>query len=156
MIMRNAHRSTVNPSAPASQIGSEQVDLVFELGGTVHRLMQRSAWPAQAGAGGSTSEVVGQMVFRGEQHLILRAGPCSGEEDAIAPLSKLLTRREIEIAVLMAEGLCDKQIARALGISCHTVREHTRRVMCKLKVGKRTAIVSYVVTALGSLNMDST
>lgn len=120
-------------------------ELGFELNGVAHRLVRRASWPAQAAA----EEIVGQMTVAGEQHLILRASPPAGPaKGAPVPLSRILTHREIEIAILMAEGQCDKQIARALGISGHTVREYTRRAMGKLKVSKRTAIVSYVLNAL--------
>lgn len=53
-----------------------------------------------------------------------------------------LTCRELQIATLIADGKCDKEIARQLGISSYTVREHLRRIFAKLKVCKRTALVS--------------
>ncbi|WP_454882891.1 response regulator transcription factor [Sphingomonas oryzagri] len=50
--------------------------------------------------------------------------------------------------MLVANGDCDEEIARALGISGYTVREHIRRTFAKLGVSRRTAIVSYVLRSL--------
>jgi DNA-binding CsgD family transcriptional regulator len=56
------------------------------------------------------------------------------------PLNSL-TARELQIAYRISDGACDKVIAHKLGISEYTVREHVRRIFCKLHVSKRTAIV---------------
>jgi DNA-binding CsgD family transcriptional regulator len=73
-------------------------------------------------------------------------------EDASRPrqdgLSGVLTRRELEIVYLIAEGCCDKEIARRLGISNYTVREHIRRTCAKLGVTRRAAIVSEVLSSV--------
>ncbi|MFL4469980.1 response regulator transcription factor [Tateyamaria armeniaca] len=49
-----------------------------------------------------------------------------------------LTPREGEVAARMADGLQDKQIARDLGISLHTVRRHVERVLSKTGCQNRT------------------
>jgi two-component system nitrate/nitrite response regulator NarL len=56
----------------------------------------------------------------------------------------VLTRRELEIAQLIAQGLGNKQIGRRLGISDFTVREHVRRVAQKLQVSSRSAIAARI------------
>jgi DNA-binding NarL/FixJ family response regulator len=48
-----------------------------------------------------------------------------------------LTEREIEVARLLAEGRRNTAIAGALGISPHTARHHTQRVLAKLGVHSR-------------------
>jgi len=48
-----------------------------------------------------------------------------------------LTPREAEVAVLLAEGLSNSALARRLGISPHTARHHTQRVLGKLGVHSR-------------------
>jgi DNA-binding NarL/FixJ family response regulator len=48
-----------------------------------------------------------------------------------------LTRREQEVAGLLAEGQSNAAIARRLGISAHTARHHTQRVLSKLTVHSR-------------------
>jgi DNA-binding CsgD family transcriptional regulator len=48
-----------------------------------------------------------------------------------------LTAREAEVATLLAERRSNADIARALGISVHTARHHTERVLLKLGACKR-------------------
>jgi DNA-binding NarL/FixJ family response regulator len=49
----------------------------------------------------------------------------------------VLTRREREIAGLIAEGLSNKEIARSLRISCATVKNHVHSVLEKLQIRRR-------------------
>jgi DNA-binding NarL/FixJ family response regulator len=48
-----------------------------------------------------------------------------------------LTRREIEVAQLLAKGRSNQAIARELKISAHTARHHTQRILSKLEVHSR-------------------
>ena len=48
-----------------------------------------------------------------------------------------MTPREIEVALLLAEGCSNRTIAHRLGISPHTARHHTQRVLVKLGVHSR-------------------
>lgn len=48
-----------------------------------------------------------------------------------------MTPREAEVAVLLAEGLSNQTLAERLGISPHTARHHTQRVLGKLGVHSR-------------------
>jgi DNA-binding NarL/FixJ family response regulator len=52
-----------------------------------------------------------------------------------------LTERESEVLNLLAEGLANKQIAAALGISEHTVKFHVSSIYQKLNVTNRTEAV---------------
>jgi len=52
-----------------------------------------------------------------------------------------LTVREAEVLQLTAEGLANKQIAAALGISEHTVKFHLSSLYAKLGVASRTEAV---------------
>jgi DNA-binding CsgD family transcriptional regulator len=51
-----------------------------------------------------------------------------------------LTRREAEVALLIASGLSNKSIAAELALSPHTVRRHTENVFRKVGVTSRTAL----------------
>ena len=53
-----------------------------------------------------------------------------------------LTRREAEVARLLAEGLPDRAIADGLSIAHATARRHTERVLRKLGVSSRAAVAS--------------
>ena len=48
-----------------------------------------------------------------------------------------MTPREIEVALLLTEGRSNRTIAHRLGISPHTARHHTQRVLIKLGVHSR-------------------
>jgi DNA-binding CsgD family transcriptional regulator len=48
-----------------------------------------------------------------------------------------MTPREVEVAMLIAEGCSNSTVARRLGISPHTARHHTQRVLGKLGVHSR-------------------
>lgn len=51
-----------------------------------------------------------------------------------------LSRREAEVALLLAEGLANDAIARRLFISPHTARRHTEHVLGKLGLSSRKAL----------------
>ena len=57
------------------------------------------------------------------------------------PLGEPLTAREAEVLQLAAQGLANKQIAAALGISEHTVKFHLSSLYAKLRVTSRTEAV---------------
>jgi ATP/maltotriose-dependent transcriptional regulator MalT len=52
-----------------------------------------------------------------------------------------LTRRELEVIGLVAEGLTDSQIAERLVISEHTVHRHVSNILAKLSCSSRAAAV---------------
>lgn len=56
-----------------------------------------------------------------------------------------LTQRETEIALGLARGATDAELARTLGISPHTVRHHAERVFDKLGVHSRKALALHLV-----------
>ena len=53
-----------------------------------------------------------------------------------------LTPREIEVLQQMARGLANKEIADVLGISEHTVKDHLKSILGKLRVADRTEAVT--------------
>jgi two-component system, NarL family, response regulator YdfI len=53
-----------------------------------------------------------------------------------------LTPRELEVLAMLAEGLGNKAIATALGISGHTVKFHIAAILAKLGAGSRTEAVT--------------
>jgi non-specific serine/threonine protein kinase len=54
-----------------------------------------------------------------------------------------LTRREQDVAVLVARGLSNGQIAAALVISARTVEKHVQHIMDKLGVSTRAQIAAW-------------
>ncbi|MEI9983707.1 MAG: helix-turn-helix transcriptional regulator [Aliidongia sp.] len=61
--------------------------------------------------------------------------------DALADLAQRLSGRELEIAVLVAQGHANKNIAYRLQISEWTVGTYMRRIFLKLDVESRAAMV---------------
>ncbi|QKE64118.1 helix-turn-helix transcriptional regulator [Aquipseudomonas campi] len=53
----------------------------------------------------------------------------------------LLSRRELDVLRLIAQGLSNQQIAESLFISLHTVKTHAQRINFKLGVERRTQAV---------------
>jgi DNA-binding NarL/FixJ family response regulator len=58
-----------------------------------------------------------------------------------APTGDVLTRREAEVLVHLAEGLSNKQIAAKLGISEHTAKFHVNSILQKMNAQKRVEAV---------------
>jgi DNA-binding NarL/FixJ family response regulator len=63
--------------------------------------------------------------------------PREGDE----PLVEALTARELEVLYCLADGLSNKQIARQLGISEHTVKYHVNAILGKMNAQSRTEAV---------------
>jgi ATP/maltotriose-dependent transcriptional regulator MalT len=57
------------------------------------------------------------------------------------PLIEALTARELSVLGLVADGLPNREIARALDISEHTVKFHLASIFGKLGVSTRTEAV---------------
>ena len=60
-----------------------------------------------------------------------------------------LTRREAQVAKLLAVGRSNRAIARELSISQHTARHHTQRILGKLQVHSRGEAGAKLRSALG-------
>ena len=63
------------------------------------------------------------------------------QRPAPAALDEPLSRRELEVLAMLAEGLSNKLIAYRLVISEHTVKFHVTSIMTKLRAGSRTEAV---------------
>jgi DNA-binding CsgD family transcriptional regulator len=79
----------------------------------------------------------------GEPLAVIEAGSEHRRDakDAVDELADRLTGRELEIAVLVAQGHANKNIAYRLQISEWTVATYLRRVFAKLNVESRAAMV---------------
>jgi DNA-binding CsgD family transcriptional regulator/PAS domain-containing protein len=67
-----------------------------------------------------------------------------GEQLKRLPAWNVLSRREQEIAELVAQGLTTKQIAERAFISENTVKQHLKRVFAKVDVHNRAELVQLV------------
>lgn len=93
--------------------------------------------------GADRQDMVGTMTVERRKYIIVPsdAKPNHVPEDGNHDVIYFLTRRELQIVMLVAEGKVDKQIADDLKISKWTVATHLRRIYSKLRVDSRAAMV---------------
>ncbi|HYU45453.1 MAG TPA: response regulator transcription factor [Terriglobales bacterium] len=60
---------------------------------------------------------------------------------------RMLTNREEEVVRLLAEGLQNREIARELNLSEHTVKNYLFRIFDKLGVSSRVELVLYAISS---------
>ncbi|WP_125727473.1 helix-turn-helix transcriptional regulator [Kibdelosporangium aridum] len=92
---------------------------------------------AEHGAGMPTEEVIAYVL--GEKPPTPTAGPA--ETPAATPG---LTKREWEVATLIAQGLTNREIADRLVIAQRTAEGHVERILAKLGFTKRVQIVAWM------------
>jgi DNA-binding NarL/FixJ family response regulator len=64
---------------------------------------------------------------------------------------RLLTKHEEEVVRLLAEGLQNREIARELNLSEHTVKNYLFHIFDKLGVSSRVELVLYAVSNSGRM-----
>jgi two-component system nitrate/nitrite response regulator NarL len=101
----------------------------------IDAVLPRTATPAQIDA--ALRAAASGLLVRARDH-----PPVSGFSPLEEDLSPLLTPREVEILAALGEGLSNKEIARRLGISAHTVKFHLEAVFSKLQAGTRAEAVA--------------
>jgi DNA-binding NarL/FixJ family response regulator len=74
--------------------------------------------------------------------------PAEGRDDRVV-FEGLLTRRELEVLRLLAEGATNRAIADALVISGGTVKFHVNSILRKLHAANRAEAVSRYLRLLG-------
>lgn len=88
------------------------------------------------------ASVAGLVVLHPDAlHSVLSPMP-SGDQPELDPSDQILSRREIEVLRMIAEGLGNKEIASKLGISDHTVKFHISAIFAKLGASSRTGAVT--------------
>ena len=68
-----------------------------------------------------------------------------GRVDQVQVHAVRLTSREAEVLQLVAEGLANKQVAAALGISIKTVEKHRQYLMDKLNIHDTAGLTRYAI-----------
>ena len=56
----------------------------------------------------------------------------------------LLSRREVDVARGLADGLSNKEIARRLALAEGTVKIHRKNIYRKLNVHSRASVIAYL------------
>jgi DNA-binding NarL/FixJ family response regulator len=98
----------------------------------------------------TAASLVGTLIIDSTPYAVLLTGrklsPSREADTAGHSLCDELTKRELQIAILVAAGKANKQIAYQLEISEWTVSTHLRRIFAKLGVHSRAAMAAYVAT----------
>ncbi|GAY14531.1 LuxR C-terminal-related transcriptional regulator [Mycobacterium sp. shizuoka-1] len=121
------------------------------LGATMSRLMMLDELRAlHAQAEGLTARIAElQRSWSGRTHrrpaLVRGALDAAEPQHSRARTATVLTRRELEVLELVADGATNARIARALTISEGTVKGHMKHIFRKLGTANRAEAVSYWV-----------
>jgi len=63
-----------------------------------------------------------------------------------SPPTPLLTSRERDVLVLLAEGLCNKEVASTLGIGVRTIETHRANLMRKLGINTVAGLTKFAIS----------
>jgi len=115
--------------------------LILDEGPAVGPLVHRCAVAMQEGA------TIDPILADHLQRLLQAVGPMTGAAEAEAPaggdaMKEPLTRKEIRVLQLLAEGYSNNAMAEKLFVSDSTVRTHLRNINMKLDAKSRTQAVA--------------
>lgn len=117
---------------------------VLEDGPMPRRLLEAGA-SGYVGKGGDAQELLNAIreVARGKRYLansVAQNIALSGVSGSATPIDAL-TARELEIGLLMAQGIRQHDIAQRLSLSPKTINTHKSRLFDKLGIGDTVALV---------------
>jgi DNA-binding NarL/FixJ family response regulator len=108
----------------------------------VMRALRTEAWQAALSEGGQMNHDQAIAYALGQPQAARAAGP--GHADTV------LTRRELEVAGLVAKGLSNREIAASLVVSPRTVDGHVEHILAKLGFTSRAQVAAWVAASGGS------
>ncbi|QNP40625.1 response regulator [Lysobacter solisilvae (ex Woo and Kim 2020)] len=117
---------------------------VLEDGPMPRRLIEAGA-SGYVGKGGDAQELLTAVreVARGKRYLassVARSMALSGLDGSAKPVDAL-TARELEVGLLLAQGIRQHDIAQRLSLSAKTINTHKSRLFSKLGIGDTVALV---------------
>jgi DNA-binding NarL/FixJ family response regulator len=79
------------------------------------------------------------------QNYVRRPGNIAGSGEGGGLPSFPLTRREIEVVKLLAEGKSNKDVASTLGVSTRTIESHRNHIMHKMKFASFSELIRFAL-----------
>lgn len=112
--------------------------------------LEVGSWVVEPSTRGSKCAVVGELRIDDEQFLVLahEIGEGADRSEPFPAIADMLTPRELQIALQVALGKYNKQIAHEIKVSEWTVSSHLRRIFAKLGVRTRAEMVARVLQDL--------
>lgn len=107
---------------------------------------------AFVGKAADAEEIRSALAAAAEGRRYISSGNATNLADSLALQD--LTLREMQVLGLLAQGECNKGIARVLDVSLGTVKTHVRAIMSKLDSRSRTEAV-HKAYRLGLVSLDS-
>ena len=86
---------------------------------------------------------------------LAREAPGSAGGGKAAGSSGGLSKRELEVARLVASGMTSRAIAERLFLSERTVESHLEHILTKLGFSSRAQVAGWVAEHLGGANRDA-
>jgi two-component system nitrate/nitrite response regulator NarL len=88
-----------------------------------------------------------RTVFSGSTYISSRASERLFRDDEVekAQTKSILTKREITVLTMLAEGLCNKEIAHFLELSVRTVEAHRQNIKSKLGIHTPAGLTKYAI-----------
>jgi len=138
---------TITAEYPAARIVALTT---YEGDGDIRRALDVGAWGYLL-KDMLLTEVISAVraVHRGERVIPLAVAVRLAEH----PPGSDLTERELEVLKLVARGLANKDVARAIGRTDETVKVHLKNIFAKLRVTDRTEAVT-VALARGLIHLE--
>ena len=73
---------------------------------------------------------------------------CLEQKSPSYPNMSRLTKREFEVAKLVASAKTNKEVAHELGLSCKTVEKHRASIMGKLEIKRSADLIKIILTSM--------
>lgn len=141
---RGGRSDSLRPAAPAAAApGAVAEPVSFTLRGVRCQVVDER--DNRGSASCDQGRPLGEVKVDGHRYLIRAEPPAP----ATAPVTELLTPRELHVVMLVGEGCSDKQIAERLHLSSWTISSYLRRIFCKLGVHTRAAMVARLLRDAG-------
>jgi two-component system, NarL family, nitrate/nitrite response regulator NarL len=78
--------------------------------------------------------------------IVAALGKAPASKASQAPITDALTKREQEVARLVAAAMSNRELSEKLGLSAHTIKNYLSRIFEKLGISTRTELVLYVLS----------